>query len=695
MLKNKIKNKILIFTIIFIALSVFLSGCTPTQTIYDQNTITKFVTALSNMDFNSAYSFLWEHAGCKSEESFVKDCEYIVDSLKVNDINFDNIQIEGESESEFILNYTVKLTCENAGVISSECHTPIVIENNNTFIAYTRSLLLSDFEDGDMIITTSLKGNRGEIISADGEALAENNYADTVYVIPSEIENFSSTLNSIGKIIELSEKDIKNSEKNFKTATEKSYGTSIVAVYPHNSIDEETEIQLTELKGVYVDKSSLSPQRYYPYKNIFSHTVGYANTPSSDEQIKFLNENGYSSSSVYGKEGLENAYNEQLLSKDGLRIAITNENFAVKRVLYEAPSTDGNDIILTLNTDVQSAAYYSLHDNLTTEQSGVAVVIDYKTGAVEGLSMFPSYDPNLFSFSISSDEYERLFTAEGTDQPLYPRATLGLYPPGSVIKPFIAGFALDNGIITQYSEFPYTISNNKWYPEGWRDKAITRSYDSGTPLVLKNALVKSDNIYFSWVGLKMGEDMMVSSLEKIGFASEYDFELPVSTSNILYDDTEVKDYLIADTAIGHGEVLITPLQIAALYTCFTNSGDSLKPYLVQEIYGFDESNQYNKLYSAESETLVDNVMSESSTSIIRDALRGVVTDGTAKQLDISNMKVYAKTGTAIKSNNSDLRISWVCAWSEDTEDPKLVLVMIDGPSEQDDIKFTIAKDLLK
>ena len=298
MLKNKIKNKILIFTIIFIALSVFLSGCTPTQTIYDQNTITKFVTALSNMDFNSAYSFLWEHAGCKSEESFVKDCEYIVDSLKVNDINFDNIQIEGESESEFILNYTVKLTCENAGVISSECHTPIVIENNNTFIAYTRSLLLSDFEDGDMIITTSLKGNRGEIISADGEALAENNYADTVYVIPSEIENFSSTLNSIGEIIELSEKDIKNSEKNFKTATEKSCGTSIVAVYPHNSIDQETEIQLTELKGVYVDKSSLSPQRYYPYKNIFSHTVGYANTPSSDEQIKFLNENGYSSSSV-------------------------------------------------------------------------------------------------------------------------------------------------------------------------------------------------------------------------------------------------------------------------------------------------------------------------------------------------------------------------------------------------------------
>ena len=690
---KKISKTILIITVCFL-FALSFSGCSHSSS-YSEETVSEFASAIANKNFSDAYKYLWDHAGRPSEESFVSDYEYMVESLGITDITIKDLRVDQKSESNIQMKYTAVLNCKTAGTILSDCSSHVVVDNNETYIAYTRSFLISDFEAGDRIITTSLQGKRGEILSSDGEVIAENNYADTVYVVPSEVEDISYTISCIGMITELNEKDIEKAKKNFETAVKKEYGTSVIAAYPHNSIDEQTEQELLLIDGVYVDRTSLTPERYYPYKNIFSHVAGYANTPNSDAQIEFIEEGGYSDYSIYGKEGIEKSYNDKLLAKDGLRVSITDENFGIKKVLYEESPTNGRDIVLTIDSDLQSRAYYSMHDNLTTAQSGVAIVMDYSTAAVHAMVSYPSFDPNLFSYSISTEDYKALFEAEGTDQPLYSRATLGLYPPGSIIKPFIAGTALDKGVITTNTAFPYTITNNVWQPQGWTGKGITRSYDSGTPLVLNNALVKSDNIYFSWVGMKMGEDLLFSSLENIGFSKEYEFDVPVSTSNLINEGTEVKEFILADTAIGHGEMLVTPIQIAALYTAFTNSGDTLKPYLVDSILTADGNGNYTKTFSAEKQILNDNVISTGAVSVIRDGLRGVVTAGTAKAINLKDRKVFSKTGTAIKSNNSDQRISWVCAWTEDTDDPRLVLVMVDGPSDIDDIKFEIAKDLLK
>ena len=682
--------------ILIAACSIAFYGCgAQTALSYDEDVTTDFCVSLANKDFAAAHKYFWEYAEYQDEKTFVEDCNYIVDTLKVSDITIKNSRVEENENGMPVLKYTAVLNTEIAGQISSDCSAHVIIDKGNTYIEYTRSFLLSDFEEGDMIVVSTISGKRGEIISSDGEAIAENSYADTVYVIPSQIEDFTSTKAQIGEIVELSEDDIKKADKNFKTATQKEYGTSIVCAYPHNSIDIETEERLKLIKGVYVDRTSLTPQRYYPFKNSFSHVTGYANTPSDDDQLRFIEDGGYSPSSVFGKEGLEKSYNEALLSKDGYRVAVTNENYAVKKVLYEHESTDGNDIVLTLDSKLQERTYYALHEHLSSEQTGVAIIIDYSTCAVKSMVSFPSYNPNTFSFSISTEDYERMFTAEGTDQPLFPRATLGLYPPGSIIKPFIGTSALDSGVITENTAFPYEISGNIWYPSGWTGKGITRSYDSGTPLVLKNALVKSDNIYFSWVGMKMGKDLLFSTFKKIGFEQDYSFDIPVATASMINDDTEVKEYILADMAIGHGEVLTTPLQMAALYTVFTNDGNALKPYLVDRIYGMDDSGEYSELSSSQTSTLYENVMSSASVSAIRNALRGVVTDGTAKSLNLNGRKIFAKTGTAIKQQGKDQRISWVCAWVEDEEDKHLVLVMVDGPREQDTVKFAIAKDLLK
>ncbi len=676
-----------IFTAVLLIMTAFcLFACESDSEEIDLDAVTEFATALSNLDFDTAHTYFWKYAEYERLDTFKEVYSGIVSALKLKNVTFKSLRVE-----DGMLKYTAVLDSELAGEIEQEISTHIVLQNGETYIEYSRALFLSELSKDDTLYVSSSRGKRGEVLTSDGVAAAKNDWSDTVYIKLSEAgDDISYTLSRISGVVELSADDIKKATANYETAVKKNYADSIVAAYQKDSIDPDTEQALLAIDGVHVNRDSMTPQRWYPYANVFSHAVGYASSPSEDEQ-KELDAGGYSASSIYGHTGIEAAYNDHLLAKDGKTVSIKDASGSTKAVLYEKPAVSGSDIILTLESDAQQLAYYALQQYLSESQSGVAVTLDPYTGEVKSMVSFPSFDPNLFNFSISSAEYDAMFTDPAMSSPLFSRATQGLYPPGSVIKPFVAAAALEAGVIKSGTEFPYTIVNNEWRPEGWKDKTVTRNTDSGTPLVLKNALSKSDNIYFSWVGMNMG-DVLFDSLERAGIGSAFGFDMPLAVSNLKNKETSLTPVVYADTAIGHADLLVTPLQIAAMYTAFANEGDILSPYIVKGIYK-TEGHSYSEEYAGSVSTAIDGALSASSVRTVREGLRAVVTEGTAKSLNTEGRTVYAKTGTALKSEYTDQRISWICAWTED-DDANLVLVLIDGPEAEDSVKFDIAKLLL-
>lgn len=653
-----------------------LTGCAEKST-YDRSVIDQFVTAMEEQDFAKAHSFFWKHASYESQETFTEECQYIVDKLEISSIRIDNVMVT-EDENDTRLTYTCTLSSARAGEISSDVSTHVVLQDRSTYLEYSHELLLKDFAHGCTIATLPLTGSRGEILTSDGKVIAENNYADTVCIRVSEEINATSLLSDVDGILDLTEKELTKAKKNFESALRNNYGTSVIRAYAHDSIDEDLEAQLTAINGVYVDRDSVTVQRYYPYENLYFHVVGYTGSPN-EEQAEFIEKNGYSASSVYGKEGLESAYNETLLGKDGFRIVVRSAEGEQLRVLYEELPTDGETLETTLDSSLQEVTYYAMVDHLTENQTGVAISLDPSTGAVKSFVSFPSVNANIFSASLSDAEYEAL-TDKENGLPLFNRGTLGLYPPGSLLKPFLGGYALDHDIVSANTEFPYAIEGNKWKPENWHWPAITRNTNSGTPLVLKNALSKSDNIYFAWLGLKIGYNELSTYLEQLGFGTKQPFDLPVSKSNLINKDTEVTPVMLTDMSIGHGELLCTPIQIASLYTAFSNDGDVLTPHLTEK---------------AERTVQYEDVFSSYALAKVQPGLREAVTDGTARAANVSDMTLYAKTGTAIKKENTEERISWVCIWGEHNGESLLTLVMIDGPNGEDGVKNTIAKNIME
>jgi hypothetical protein len=156
-----------------------------------------------------------------------------------------------------------------------------------------------------------------------------------------------------------------------------------------------------------------------------------------------------------------------------------------------------------------------------------------------------------------SKDYSNYLNNKDSHQPLFSRATQGQYPPGSVIKPFAATAALESGAITTDTVFDGQIAENKWLPdeEGWIWPAITRVSDSGTPLKLENAIVNSDNIFFAYIALKMGEETYLNYLERIGFKTSVPFDLPVRSANLINSTTKMDRGWLAVMGYGQGELL--------------------------------------------------------------------------------------------------------------------------------------------
>ncbi|MBQ9942095.1 MAG: hypothetical protein IJP03_03705, partial [Christensenellaceae bacterium] len=398
---------------------------------------------------------------------------------------------------------------------------------------------------------------------------------------------------------------------------------------------------------------------------------------------------------IVGKDGLERSYDLTLQGKDGCRLQLSTADGQYKATVAQVDPVDGQDLILSISADMQQRAYYLMASEVESSQTGVSIVMDGQTGFVEAMVSWPGYDPNAFTGGISATEYEEL-TREDGQLPLFSRATMGLYPPGSLFKPFTIVPALEEGVISKNTVFPYEVHGNQWQPDddAWVWPPITRNEKPDGPLDLDTALRFSDNIYFGWVAMRLGEEKFMDYMEKIGIGERMPFDISTAKSNLINDGTEINRKLLTDMSFGQGEVLVTPIQIASYYTAFQNEGDVMQPQMVKEIRA-NVDGDYTAVETREPTVYKEDIMEPYTLTTVVRSLKNVVLSGTAQSLEMDERTLAAKTGTALKGAEKDQKIAWIVGWWEDHEDCRLALVMIDGPRGVTDHRHRIARALLK
>ena len=618
------------------------------------------------------------------EEAFVKKYTDIFTGIGVASVSVDSIAGPTDSgEFSCIITYHTN----EYGDLSNRFTIKTGVIEGEYMVLWDYGLIFPEMGQGSSVRVSTLHASRGEIFAADGSLLAANAYADTLYMDTEKVQDITKVAAVVGLVNGMTSSEIIDL---FNEELEDGTQIVVLGTYLDGELTEEQMQALLAVPGLGIDDSLYTPIRDYPTSEYTAHMIGYTGFYTGEDIPE-----GYTDADRAGLTGLEASYESTLRGTDGRIVYIEDKWGKNVKTLYLDPCEEGQDLRLTIQPKLQKIAYDALSEflDIGVEETGVAIVLDASTGYVEAMASYPSYNNNLFTFGISQEMWD-FYQAPESKEPLFNRATQGQYPPGSVIKPFTASVALDEGAITVNTVFTGTIVNNQWLPEeeGWSWDPITRVGPSGTPLMLENALVHSDNIFFAYTALELDEDDFLGYLSEIGFEEAVPFDLAVRSANLV--STELYRRRIAEMGYGQGELLITPIQMASMYTAFANgTGDMMQPRLVEQTCQTDGLD-YNVTQTFEPTVWKKDAVSGSSLSTLLPMLEEVVQSGTGVYAKINGVDIAGKTGTAEIGNDKSREISWFAGYWTNGYYPRLVVVMVDTPAEEGAVKFDIAKALL-
>ena len=564
-------------------------------------------------------------------------------------------------------------------------------DNDSTFyLNWTPAMIFTDLTSSTEVKLRTLRPARGEILDSEHNAYAINSYAESVYVQPSKIEDTSYTVTALASILGMTTVDV---EKALSSSAAVKYDSAVIKAYPPGGISEATESALTTLPGVGVDRTSMTPIRYYPNGSFFAHSMGYTSAITAEELSK-LDSSRYDISSYVGRTGLEAAYEDILCGTKGYSLDIYASDGQRLSTVARKEKVDGLDLEVTLDYDLQCRAEEMLEQLKEEGNAGAAVVLEPTTGEVLAISSFPDFDPNLFVLN-SDPETLASYVAADSNSPLYNRAVQGSYIPGSTVKPLIAAMALDGGVVDENYEFTGEIIKKQWTPKGyWPYPPITRVSNYSGPVNMSNAITKSDNIYFADVALKAGWEKLEPFLKMIGFDERIPFDLRVSKPGYLNSSNYENMQLLAATGYGQGELIISPLQMACIFSSLANNGDVMTPRLVRATRRM-EGTDYAVVDEYSESVWKENIISDHALSTIVPMLRRVVEEGSGRKIHINGLTICGKTGTAEIGSDKTREIAWMIAFVENADYNRLVCVTLELPANyKGTIRYDLARELL-
>ena len=498
--------------------------------------------------------------------------------------------------------------------------------------------------DKNRIREWKLPPTRGSIVDYFGNTIAGNLKVYQLHIIPEQVENFNYLLNRLKFLLQLSEKKISNILKSKKKL--KPWESIIVSENLSWSQFVKVNNYLYDLVGV---KPVMTISRNYPFNDIYTHVLGYVSQPNENDilQNQIIQERFVPGMKV-GKLGLEKTLENHLIGTNDIqRYEVNAYGKRINHLEYQK-GKQGSKIRLTVDTEVQK-----LSAKLLAGQAGSISVMDIYTGEVVAMYSSPSYDPNLFLFGISKDEWELI--RNNPLKPLINKTLSGLYSPGSTIKPIVALSALENNIINPNFKVKCT-GKTELYGQTfhcWKEKG--HGFVS-----LNNAMKQSCDTYFYEIARLLGVDRLKITAKKFGLGEKVLGDYFENEKKGLFPNTSWKKnnlgkgWVLGETlitGIGQGYTQTTPLQLCLMTAQIANGGYSIKPKIIvnNDPLSFEEAKKNMKeqsLINFNTQLFED----EKNIKIVQKAMFSSTNEigGTSYRSRIDNPKYQfaGKTGTA-------------------------------------------------
>ncbi|HFJ5753608.1 TPA: penicillin-binding transpeptidase domain-containing protein [Enterococcus faecium] len=627
-----------------------------------EKTVEQFVQALNKGDYNKAAEMTSKKAANKSalsEKEILDKYQNIYGAADVKGLQISNLKVDKKDDSTYSFSYKAKMNTSLGELKDLSYKGTLDRNDGQTTINWQPNLVFPEMEGNDKVSLTTQEAARGNIIDRNGEPLATTGKLKQLGVVPSKLGDGgekTANIKAIASSFDLTEDAINQ-------AISQSWVQPDYFV-PLKIIDGATPelpagATIQEVDG-----------RYYPLGEAAAQLIGYVGDITAEDIDKNPE---LSSNGKIGRSGLEMAFDKDLRGTTGGKLSITDADGVEKKVLIEHEVQNGKDIKLTIDAKAQKTAFDSLGG-----KAGSTVATTPKTGDLLALASSPSYDPNKMTNGISQEDYKAY--EENPDHPFISRFATG-YAPGSTFKIITAAIGLDNGTIDPNEVL--TINGLKWQKDSsWGSFQTTRVSSDVSQVDLKTALIYSDNIYAAQETLKMGEKKFRTGLDKFIFGEDLDLPISMNPAQISNEDSFNSDILLADTGYGQGELLINPIQQAAMYSVFTNNGTLVYPKLIADKETKDKK----------------NVISETAVQTIVPDLREVVQDvnGTAHSLSALGIPLAAKTGTAEIKEKQDVKgqeNSFLFAFNLDNQGYMMVSMLEN--KEDDDSATKRASELLQ
>lgn len=435
------------------------------------------------------------------------------------------------------------------------------------------------------------------------------------------------------------------------------------------------------------------------YENPFanSHVIGYLGRASQEDLKK---NSTYQPFEWIGKAGIEGYYNDFLRGELGEITIFQKANLEILNQALTKNPQPGYQLYLTIDSELQDYLYQRLKrqiKDLGSNNGGVAIVLESKTGRILALVSYPGYDINRLSQGITLEEFRKLM--EEKANPLFNRAISGLYNPGSTIKPILAIAGLEENLIDPlekietkgYLEIPNPYDPDHpslfldWKNHGWVD--------------LKDAIARSSNVYFYILGggyknrEGLGIERIVTYFKKFLFDQPTKIDLWGEKTSVLPNFSQ-KNWRLGDTynvSIGQGEIAVTPLRLLISLNALVNGGKILKPYILEKAVNA----QGEVIFQNRSQVIAENLFKRENLEIIKEAMKATVESpfGTGYLLNDLPFSVGGKSGTA--QTKAKTKINALFFAFAPVEDPHLsILVLIEDAKEGALNALPVVKDAL-
>jgi len=645
--------------------------------------LVEYMNHIPAQEYEQMYAMLHiEASGNVSQEDFIKRNSAIYEGIEIQNMA---VEIIAYDEEQLTVTYQTSFDTV-AGEISFENEAFFLEGEDGYKLVWDNSLIFPNLASTDKVRVSTTQANRGEILDRNGRVLAGKGTASSVGIVPGKLENREEAIAKIAELLETTPEVI---EKKLSAQWVKDDSfvpiktiprveeIELLKVEPDEDVlkEKERHESLLAIPGVMISDVEV---REYPLGEAAAHLVGYVQSVTAEDLEEHAGE-GYTANSVIGRSGMEGLFEKELKGQNGCRIYIVNSEGKEKEELACILVQHGQDIKLTIDASLQIALYEQFQ-----EDKSCSVAMNPYTGEVLALVSTPSYDNNDFIMGLSSEQWTALNDDE--DKPMYNRFRQ-VWCPGSTFKPVTAAVGLESGAIDPNED--YGNVGLSWQKDAsWGSYYVTTLH-AYEPVILENALIYSDNIYFAKAALKIGYEEMESSLTQLGFNAELPFEIKMAKSQYSNSESIETEIQLADSGYGQGQVLVNPLHLACIYSAFCNEGNVIKPYLVYQ-------------NEAEAEYWIPGAFSNETASRVLEGTKKVVNNpnGTGYAAHRDDIILAGKTGTAeikeSKEDTSGTELGWFAIYTaeKDIECPILIISMVEDVKGRGGSGYVVKKDSL-